>query len=90
MTVPMGYNVHATARIDPATVTCRAIGNAEPTSSVMDFPGDQEWQQPATLPTGESCNVMYQFGADEIAAAEHNDEYYPWDDEHVTLIELLD
>ena len=89
MMVPIGYNVHATKRIDPSTVTCRSVGNAEPTSAVMEFPGDQLWQQPATLPTGEPCNVMYHFGADEIEAAEHNDEHYPWDDDHVALIELL-
>ena len=81
--------------IDPSRVT--PTGNAEPTSRLLDGSEDhryaEEWAEPATLPSGEKCYRMYLFRADEITSDDGepmDPEDYPWDDDHVMRIKLLD
>jgi len=77
-------------QIDPALV--EATGHAEPTSRVLDGSEDhgyaEEWQEPAVMPDGRPCLRMYLFDDDEVC--EEEAENYPWDDDHVKRIVLLD
>jgi hypothetical protein len=81
--------------IDPALV--EPTGNAEPTSRVLDGSSDhgyaEEWQEPAVLPDGRECYRMYLFD-DEDITGENGErllaEDYPWDDEHVRRVLLVD
>jgi hypothetical protein len=81
----------AEGMIDPETVE-PAGKNAYPTSRLLDGSQDhgyaQEWAEPATMPDGRPCLRIYLFDDDEV---DHEDAVdYPWDDEHVKRIELLD
>lgn len=90
--VPVGYSntdAQSTEQVDQALVT--ATGNAEPTSRLLDGSSDhgyaEEWAEPAVMPDGRKCERMYLFTADEIAEDAEN---YPWDNEHVARIRLID
>lgn len=88
---PYNHSQATNKLIDPSTVV--AIGNAEPTSRVLDGSEDhgfaEEWAEPAVLPDGEKVYRMYLFTADEIVNDDGEPldaEDYPWDDAHVWRI----
>jgi hypothetical protein len=97
-TVEISYYNHSQAGselIDPALVP--RTGNAQPTSRVLEGSSDhgyaQEWAEPAVLTDGRKCERIYLFTADEIvddAGEPLEAEDYPWDDDHVRRIRLLD
>ena len=99
-TVQVGYNnttIKGSETIDPSLV--KATGqNAEPTSRLLDGSEDhgyaEEWQEPALMPDGRPCYRMYLFDSeeliDELTGEQINAEDYPWDDDHVRRIILVD
>jgi hypothetical protein len=97
-TVQVGYDnatIVDSERIDPSLV--KATDNARPTGRLLDRSEDygyaEEWQEPATMPDGRQCLRMYLFDKDEITDDNGEPleaEDYPWDDDHVQRIILLD
>lgn len=68
-------------------------GNAEPTSRVLDGSLDhgftEEWSEPATLPSGQACRVIYLFDDADIVDTDGEpleSENYPWDPEHIRRV----
>jgi hypothetical protein len=98
MKVQVGYSnstIAGSEQIDPSLVN--ATGNAEPTGRLLDGSEDhgyaEEWQEPAVMPDGRRCSRMYLFEDDEIVDADGEPllpEDYPWDDEHVSRIILIE
>ena len=84
--VTVGYGPESTETIDVDTVI-HSDENAEPTSHLLDDPGAQEWSQPCTLPDGRHGLIMWYFTEDEIT---EEAEDYPWDNEHISWIRLVD
>lgn len=78
--------------IDAARVLVATGDCAEPTSRLLAGSEDhgyaEEWQEPAVLPDGRKCYRMYLFDAEDIA--DKDPEFYPWDDDHVRRIILVD
>lgn len=98
-TVQVGYNnttIPGSAQIDPVLV--KATGeNAQPTSRLLDGSEDhgysEEWAEPATMPDGRKCHRMYLFDEDDISDDNGDPldpESYPWDNNHVKRIILID
>lgn len=84
-----------TSRKDAETIDAAKVestGNAEPTSRVLNGSEDsgyaEEWQEPAVMPDGRKCLRSYLFTAEETTDLEA--ENYPWDDDHVKRIILID
>lgn len=78
--------------------TAKPTDQAEPTSRLLDGSADhgyvQEWAEPAILPDGRRCIRMYLFDEDDITDADGEEieeaENFPWDEEHVRRIILID
>ena len=77
--------------IDVATVDSTGEA-ATPTGRVLDGSSDhgyaQEWTELAHTPDGRRCLKVCIFDHDEVAVELAED--YPWDDDHVVRIQLLD
>lgn len=91
---PYNYT-HGDETIDASLV--KATDNAFTTSRVLDGSNDhgfaEEWLEPATLPDGRSCYRVYLFDDEDITddnGEPIDAEHYPWDDDHVARIKLVD
>jgi len=74
---------------------CESLGNAEPTSRLLngtsDFWADEEWVEPVKLPDGRTGERYYLFDketVDTCCDSGNGPEDYPWDLEHCTKIIL--
>ena len=86
-----------TPRIDPRLV--RPVGHAELTARLLDL-GDaqghgyaEEWAEPAILPDGRPCARIYLFFREairDVGGAPLEAEDYPWDEDHIHRIKLVD
>ena len=96
--VQVSYNNCYVAGADSIdTSLVHSTGHAEPTSRLLDGSEDhgydEEWQEPAILPDGRKCYLMYLFDIADITNADGDAllaEDYPWDDDHVRRIILVD
>ena len=77
--------------INPDSV--EATDNAYPTSRLLDGSSDhgyaEEWAEPAVLPDGRDCTIMYLFDDDDIIdkfGEKIDAEFYPWDADHIRRI----
>lgn len=73
---------------DPSLIV--STGQAEPTGRMLtgdDAWAAEEWAEPAKMPDGRKCQRVYLFRASELADDAEN---YPWDDAHVSRIQLVE
>jgi hypothetical protein len=82
--------------IDPVLVISAGMP-AEPTFRLLEGSDDEgyaeEWQELASMPDGRRCMRIYLFCQDEIADVDGEllePEFYPWNNDHVRRIKLLD
>jgi hypothetical protein len=70
--------------------------HAYPTGRLLDGSTDhgysEEWAEPARLSDGRKCLKMYLFDHDDIVVEgeQLEAENYPWDNEHVKRVKLVD
>lgn len=98
MKVKIGYDRHNDPEaweIDPSAA--KPTDQAYPTSRLLDGSTDhgyaEEWAEPAMLPDGRKCLIMYLFDDDDITwddGEPREAEDYPWNNEHVSWIKLIE